>query len=110
MTAKPKRRWFQFSLRGLLATVLGSTFPLARIAYLHHLADFHQREAERLSALPTAGISVIDKFDALVSQIEHMQLADAYREATYRPWMVVDENACKIRKASKEDRGFVVDP
>ena len=52
MSDKPKRRWYQFSLRTLTIVVGFICLTLAawvwRVDYLRRMADFHDKESERM--------------------------------------------------------------
>ena len=67
MNAKPKRRWYQFSIRLLLAVTFASSLPLARIAYLQQMITFHESEQRRyISELAKLnGYSRLAKSDSL---------------------------------------------
>ncbi|MFN0021697.1 MAG: hypothetical protein ACKVP0_25900 [Pirellulaceae bacterium] len=56
MTLKFNLRWFQFTIRGLLALIFLVAIPLARIANLRRIANFHVQEEHRI-------ISEIAKLD-----------------------------------------------
>jgi hypothetical protein len=120
VSEKPKRRWYQFSLRALLVvmTLAGSIF--ARVAYLRERFLFHRTEYELNHAAiqkdfpqlvklvnqanENANFQIIgkppsqeevDSFRAKVDGEEqllrfHLALAGRYRTAMFRPWMLVD--------------------
>ena len=47
MSDKPQRRWYQFSLRTMLVVTAIVAVPLARVAYLVRMAEYHERAADR---------------------------------------------------------------
>jgi hypothetical protein len=48
VSEKPKRRWYQISIRLLLVVTFASSLPLARIAYLQQMIAFHESEQRRI--------------------------------------------------------------
>jgi hypothetical protein len=96
MSHTKRRRWFSWSLRGLLALVtliaVAAGF-LKRADSLQRLADLHDHRgldfAQRSMEL-RAG-ETIDPEHALALAKYHRNLADAYRYAAYRPWIIVSE-------------------
>src|SRR5437879_4897241 len=102
MTAAPKRRWFQFSLRGLwlavtLAAILSAIF--GRSFYLHRMAVFHDDEKDRQIAEWRQEYESFGKgLNSAASEarkrelyFHHRTLANQYRKAIYRPWTAVNE-------------------
>src|SRR5436190_3472864 len=47
VSEKPKRRWFQFSLRAMLIVMTLVAIVLGRVAYLRQMAVYHDREQAR---------------------------------------------------------------
>ncbi len=104
MSDKPKRRWFQFSLKTLLVATVLIAGPAARIGYLRERALFHEREAA--AALPPKWHLVAspgkyeEHYGSLVgsflvrkeAEVRHQELAKQYRAAMFRPWRIVDES------------------
>jgi len=97
-----RRPSFQFSLRTLLVAVVLFAGPLARIAYLHNRAVYHERAAKQYRAIwraahPIRDNTPIDEIvgslgsDDLAKSARHTMLAKQYRDAVYRPWRIVDE-------------------
>ncbi|MBC7857132.1 MAG: hypothetical protein IAF94_27185 [Pirellulaceae bacterium] len=99
MTTRPKRRWFQFSLRTLLVVMTVAAVLAGRITYLRQRADLHQAEANRLQKHRDFLFSV--SFDVPPAEWErpdlmegrHPGLAREYERASWRPWIVVRESA-----------------
>jgi len=84
--AAPKRRWHQFTLRGLLVAVtLLAVILGGRIEYLRRMAMYHEREAERYKAMDF-------DLDTLQKGLSHQQIAQEFRAAMTRPWTTVDES------------------
>jgi hypothetical protein len=111
VNGKPKRRWYQFSLKMLLVAVTLLAVPLARIAYLHQRAIFHENEARRLwekwgndhPLTQTTRIPEIFSYlgsDDLTESAKHSVRAKRYRDAVYRPWKLVDESDLDSAPAS----------
>jgi hypothetical protein len=112
---KPKRRWFQFSLKTLLfaITVIGLLLGAGgRAFYLTQRAEFHDGEYKRCIDSILAiyhekhGDQAVDQksFDELmgaegttrirqlVTQSQrHKVIADDCRRAVWRPWVFVDD-------------------
>lgn len=81
-----KRRWHQFTLRGLLLAMTLTTVALGgRIEYLRRMAVFHEAEAARYQAMD---------FDLGILQkgLSHQEIAREFRAAITRPWTTVDES------------------
>ena len=115
VSEKPKRRWFQFSLKTLLfaITVIGFLLGVGgRAFYLTKRAEFHDGEYLRcidsmLSIYHEKhGDQAVDQksFDELIGPdgttrirqlVAHSQrhkvIADDYRRAVFRPWVFVDD-------------------
>jgi len=95
VTVKPKRRWFQFSLKTLLVLVTTVSILLGlRLAYLRRQADFHAREAERFQhrAQSLDRNTLVWESNDWQMHSHHRRLADDYRAAISRPWILIDEN------------------
>ena|SRR6185436_16084347 len=90
MVPKPRRRWYQFSLQGLLIVVTLTGAVLGgRIEYLRRRALFHEREAARFHELWSEPSS---KLDNLRQYLSHRDIAYEFRAAMNRPWTTVDES------------------
>ena len=90
MAAKPRRRWYQFSLQGLLILVTLTAVALGgRIEYLRRRALFHEREAARFHELWSEPSSELDN---LRQYLSHRDIAYEFRAAMNRPWTTVDES------------------
>ena len=90
MAAKPRRRWYQFSLQGLLIVVTLTAAVLGgRIEFLRRRALFHEREAARFHELWSEPSS---KLDNLRQYLSHRDIAYEFRAAMNRPWTTVDES------------------
>ena len=90
----------KYSLRSLMVVVtlvcvvLGGV--MGRIEYLRRSAAFHDREKERHLAIwrreyESRPKAWLDRERSLY--FHHKVLALQYREATYRPWTLIDESA-----------------
>jgi len=112
---RPKRSWFQFSLKTLLVgmTAVGLVLGIGgRASYLTQRAEFH--DAEWLRCIDSMieiyhqkhGAKAIDqksfeelmgpdgttRIRQLVAQSErHKVIAEDCRRAVFRPWVIVDE-------------------
>ena len=99
ITAKPKRRWFQFSLRAMLIVMTLVTIPLGRVAYLRQMALFHDRAQARhlgewrqeYASYEKGLSSAAEEARKRELYFHHKTLAAQYRKAIYRPWTVVTE-------------------
>jgi hypothetical protein len=99
MNVKPKRRWFQFSLRAMLMVMTLVAIPLGRVAYLRQMAVFHDGERARCLVVWRQEYELFDKGSGSAASeaqkrevyFHHKTLADQYRKAAYRPWTVVNE-------------------
>jgi hypothetical protein len=81
MDAKPKRRWYQFSLRALLVLI---TLCALSLCWWNH-RSFCLRRAEELS---TVSLDAEMKYDDAVHQILFQQrMASEYRRAVRQPWL-----------------------
>ena len=99
MNAKPKRRWFQFSLSAMLVVMTLVAILLGRVAYLRQMAVFHDREQARHLVQwrqDYAADSAREEIDRAM-YFYHHSLGDQCRRATYRPWMIVYEKHPEIR-------------
>ena len=86
MNPVPKRRWNQFTLRGLLLAVTLLAVGLGgRIEYLRRMAMYHEREAERYHNMDFS-------LESLQHEVSHMEIAREFRAAMTRPWTTVDES------------------
>lgn len=96
MDAKPKRRWFQFSLKALLLVTTLVAVPLARVAYLGQRVTFHNREVLRFAeCLLREGEHspwTARKHTCTSLVTNHKVLHDRYVAAMYRPWTIVDDS------------------
>ena len=97
MTAKPKRRWYQFNIRTLLVVTALVTIPLARIGYMGQRAAFHHREAIRFASClkleyEREHIWTWRKHTYTSLVTNHTVLRDRYYAAMYRPWTIVDDS------------------
>ncbi len=95
MNDKPKRRWYQFSLKMMLVVMTLAGIVLARVAYLRQLAAFHEHEAERyawkLESDEVGYNQTMAVQDREMLRL-HTTLATRFRNAVYRPWTIVDES------------------
>jgi hypothetical protein len=99
VTAKLKRRWFQFSLRAMLMVMTLVAIPLGRVAYLRQMAAFHDAEQARhlgewrqeYASYEKGLGSAAEEARRRERYFHHKTLAAQYRKATYRPWTVVNE-------------------
>ena len=95
--ARPRRRWFQFSLRTLLVVMTLAAVLTGRITWLRRMADFHQTEASRLQKHRDFLSSVSfdtppEEWERLdVMEGRHAGLASEYQRASWRPWVMVHE-------------------
>jgi hypothetical protein len=81
-----KRRWHQFTLRGLLIVVTVTAVALGgRIEYLRRMAVYHEREAARYQAMDF-------DLEILQKSLSHQEIAREFRAAITRPWRTVDES------------------
>jgi hypothetical protein len=98
MTAKPKRLWFQFSLRTLLAVMTVAAVLTGRITYLRRMANYHQGETKRLQQhrhfLNSVSFDTPPeewlRLDAM--EARHAGLVNEYERASWRPWVIVQES------------------
>jgi hypothetical protein len=95
---KPKRRWFQFSLRTLLVAMTAAAVLTGRVTYLRRMADFHQGQTTWVQKhrnflnsvsfdTPADEWSRLDELEA-----RHARLASEYERASWRPWLIVQES------------------
>ena len=90
MVLKPRHRWYQFSLQGLLIVLTLTAVVLGgRIEYLRRRALFHEREAARFHELWSDPSSELDN---LRQYLSHRDIAYEFRAAMNRPWTAVDES------------------
>ena len=81
MSEKPKRRWYQFSLRALLVLM---TLSALMLCWWNH-RSFCLLRAEKLS---TVSLDAEMKYDDAVHQILFQQrTATEYRRAVWQPWL-----------------------
>jgi hypothetical protein len=103
MDPKPKRRWYQFSLKAMLVAVTLAAVLTGRITYLRRMADFHQTERARVQKHRNYLASV--SFDTPPNEwlrlesmeTHHARLASEYKQAVWQPWMLVQESAIQGR-------------
>jgi hypothetical protein len=99
---KPKRRWYQLSLKTLLAGTLALGLllgVLGRVQFLRSQAKVHEQEYFRYidSALEIhrnepRNSENEDRTRQLIEISQwHRAIAESYHRAAYRPWQVVDE-------------------
>lgn len=116
MSTKPKRLWYQFSLRMLMAVMLALGLVLGicgRIAFLRQRARFHDDEYLRcldsvlkiyydkhgVQSFPVGksldevvGADEATRIRRLIARSQrHAAIADRYRHAVYRPWTIINE-------------------
>ena len=105
MNAKPKRRWYQFSLRTLLILMAIVSVLCGWVAnYQYRMARAADHEEKKMWCLMGCRFSIRGMVDAetgasmdrhtaemLRQAGEHQRLAEAYREAAWQPWVVVRE-------------------
>jgi hypothetical protein len=97
---KPKRHWFQFSLRTMLVVTTLAAIPLGRVAYLRQMAVFHDIEHDRHLVKWRQEYESLDKGSGSTASeareremyFHHKLLANQYRQAAYRPWTLVKES------------------
>jgi len=90
MVPKPRRRWYQFMLQGLLIVVTLTAAVLGgRIEYLRRRALVHEREGARFHELWSEPSSNLDN---LRQYLSHRDIAYEFRAAMNRPWTTVDES------------------
>jgi hypothetical protein len=98
----PKRHWFQFSLKTLMAGMLAIGLllgVLGRIQFMRNQAKFHEQEYFRFidSALEIRrnepqNADNENRIRELIAISQcHRAIAESYRLAANRPWRVVDE-------------------
>ena len=98
MDPKPKRRWYQFSLRTLLVAMTFAAVLTGRITYLQRMADFHQTERARVQKhrnyLATVSFDTPPIEWLRLENIEahHARLASEYKQAVWQPWVLVQES------------------
>ena len=81
MDPKPKRRWYQFSLRAVLVLI---TLCALTLCWWNH-RSFCLRRGEELS---TVSLNAEMKYDDAVRQILfQQQTATEYRRAIWQPWL-----------------------
>jgi len=109
VTATPKRRWYQFSLRGLWLAVTVSAVLFAilgRSLYLHRMAVFHDNEG--MSCMTKECKSIDDLVAHSIEYAQHAELRQRYRYAAWRPWTIVDTKPPEIDRNKLDRLGMEV--
>ena len=86
MTDKPKRRWYQFSLRMLLAIPLLVGVTIGLWGW-HRDYCLHQAEIHSQRFAPSEGIR--SSPELRMNRIRHQIVAEQYRLAVWMPWQLL---------------------
>jgi hypothetical protein len=98
VSATPKRRWYQLSLRSLLVIMTLVAVLTGRITYLRRMADFHRTERARVQKhrdyLSTVSFDTPPKEWLRLESMDasHARLASKYQRAVWRPWPIVRDS------------------
>ena len=105
MTFKPKRRWYQFSLRTIFFAVTATCILCGWLAnYQFRIARAADHEEKEFWCVIGSKFAIRGMVDAetgasmdrhtakmLREAEEHRRLAEAYRKAAWRPWVIIRE-------------------
>lgn len=102
MSGKPKRRWYQVSLKTAFAALtLVCLLIGGRIEYLRRMVAFHLNETFRCAYAKHS--TVQDAIPDAIALMEHTELALRYYEAASHPWEIVDTTPLAISDSDAKD-------
>ena len=106
VSEKPKRRWFQFSLRTMLLAITSAGILCGWVAnYRCRMASAADHDEKAMWCLISSKFAVRSLVDAEAkanmdrttarmrrAADEHKRMAEACREAAWRPWVIIRED------------------